>query len=227
MRKGKRKRKRKGKRNGAGAWGGEREGPRYLGLRFGKSSTHGYQAHTGLETKGIHLPLLLAVYQVVIILHAHELGPAVLLGAELHAGELVGPHAAGADVADLVTAHEIVQRLHGLLDGDRAVETVNLQQIDVIRLEAGEGGVHSLENALPREPAVVDVVDGLVDVLEGQSGRFVVFAHGAAAFGADDEFVARDAVLLDGFGDYAFRIAVAVDVGGVPCVHAAVEGGFE
>ena len=55
-------------------------------------STNRNQAHTSLVTELVHLPLLLAVQQIVMILHADELGPVVLLGAKLHLRELIGPH---------------------------------------------------------------------------------------------------------------------------------------
>ena len=43
-----------------------------------------------------HLPLLLAVEQVVVVLHGDEPGPAVALGDVLRLGELPGPHRRGA-----------------------------------------------------------------------------------------------------------------------------------
>ena len=108
-----------------------------------------------------------------MILHADELGPAVLLGAELHHGELVGPHAARADVAHLAAAHEVVQRQHRLLDRDRRVEPVSvshlppgrpnrpfsrketlpmdLKDVDVRRLQSLERGVDRVEDCGPRK----------------------------------------------------------------------------
>ena len=70
--------------------------------------------------------------------------------------------------------------------------------------------------------------DGVEDVLSAEADLVhhsaVVDAHGAGhacgvvggdaeeAFGEDDEFLARDGVLFDGFADYAFGFAVGVDV---------------
>src|SRR5690606_36532674 len=48
-----------------------------------------------------HLALLLAVEEVVVVLHADELGPAVGLGDVLRLAELPGPHRRRADVARL------------------------------------------------------------------------------------------------------------------------------
>ena len=77
------------------------------------------------------------------------------------------------------------------------------------------------------ESALIYVVDGFVDVLEGEDFGGVAFSDGAAAFGADDEFVAGDVVFFDGFADGFFGDPVRVDVGCVPGVEAAVVGGFE
>ncbi len=60
----------------------------------------GYQPHTRGVAELVHFALFLAVEEVVVILHADEFRPAVFLSAELNHGELVGPHAAGADVVD-------------------------------------------------------------------------------------------------------------------------------
>jgi len=74
-------------------------------------------------------------------LHGDKLGPAVLLGAELHLRELIGPHARGANVANLAGGHEVMQRAHGLGDGRVRVETVDPEKVDVGCAEALEGGV--------------------------------------------------------------------------------------
>ena len=48
-----------------------------------------------------HLPLLLAVEQVVVVLHGDEAGPAVAVGEVERLGELPGVHGGGAEVAHL------------------------------------------------------------------------------------------------------------------------------
>ena len=112
--------------------------------------TYWDQADTRLGAELVHLSLLLAVQQVVVVLHRHELRPSVLLGHKLHRGELVSPHAAGADVADLAARDQVVQGFHGLLDRHSRVEAVDLEQIDVGRVEAAEGGVDRGKDALAR-----------------------------------------------------------------------------
>ena len=87
--------------------------------------------------EGVHLALLFAVEQVVVVLHTDELCPAVLLSGVLEQRELPGPHAAGADVVHFTGADEVVEREHCFFDGRVRVEAVDLQQVEVIELEAG------------------------------------------------------------------------------------------
>ena len=96
-----------------------------------------------------------------MILHADEFRPAVLLGDELHAGELGGPHAGGADVADFTGLHEVVEGAHGFVDGSGAVEAVDLEEVDVGGLEAGEGGFDLVEDGGAGLAVLVLVVFGL------------------------------------------------------------------
>lgn len=104
---------------------------------------------------------------------------------------------------------------------------MDLQEIDVWCVEAGEGCIDSSEDGLAREAALVHVVDCLVDVLQGHHFGAVAFSDGTAAFGADDELVAGDVVIFDGGADDGFRDAVRVDIGCVPCIETTVVGGFE
>ena len=85
------------------------------------------ESHTCLVTVPVHLPLFLAIKQVIMILHAHELGPAMLLGTELHHSELIRPHAARTDVPDLTTSYQIIERLHGLLDRGIMIKAMDLE----------------------------------------------------------------------------------------------------
>ena len=58
--------------------------------------------------------------------------------AELHHRELIGPHAAGTDIADLSVLDKIMQGGHGFFDGRFSVEAVYLEEIDVVGIEAGK-----------------------------------------------------------------------------------------
>jgi hypothetical protein len=108
--------------------------------------------------KGIHLALFLAVQQVVVVLHADEFRPAVPLGGVLQQGELPGPHAAGADVVHFAGAHEVVQGQHCFFDRGVRVEAVDLQQVEVVQLQAGEGGVDCFEDGGAGEALIVEDV---------------------------------------------------------------------
>ena len=81
-----------------------------------------------------------------MVLHADEFRPAVLFGCVLQEGELPGPHAAGADVVHFARADEVVQRKHGFFEGSVWVEAVDLQQVEVVELQAGEGGVYCFKD---------------------------------------------------------------------------------
>lgn len=91
-----------------------------------------------------------------------------------------------------------------------------LKEIDVWRVDTAKGGFDGVEDALAGEAALVHVIDGLIDVLEGQRFRVVAFPDGSTAFGKEDELMARDVVFLDGFADNFFRGAVAVNICRVP-----------
>src|SRR5689334_15212409 len=94
-----------------------------------------------------HLPLFFSINQIVLVLHADKLGPPILLCYKLHSGKLSRPHAAGTDVPDLTTLHQIMQSLHGLLDGDTVVESVDLQKINVVGTQSLQGSIDLLENS--------------------------------------------------------------------------------
>ncbi len=93
-----------------------------------------------------HLALLLALHQVVQILHGHELGPAVQLGDVLHLGELPGPHRRGTEVAGLASLDDIVEGFHRFLDWRDRIETMYLIEVDVVGAEANKRGVDLLQN---------------------------------------------------------------------------------
>lgn len=84
------------------------------------------QAHSGFMAKLYHLPLFFTIKQIVLVLHADELDPSVLLGTELHQCELISPHRASPDIADLACLDQIVESFHGLFDGSVGIEAVDL-----------------------------------------------------------------------------------------------------
>ena len=108
----------------------------------------------------VHLALLLAVQQVVVVLHADKRRPPATLRHELHPRKLRRPHAAGPNVPHLAALDQVVERLHRLLDGRAAVEAVDLQQVDVRGVEAAQGGVDLVEDGRTGETELVLVVLG-------------------------------------------------------------------
>src|SRR5579872_399104 len=74
----------------------------------------GDQADAFLEAQRVHLPLFLAIEQVVVVLHHGEARAPRLVGAMQVLGELVGEHRARADVQRLALLHHVVQRLDRL-----------------------------------------------------------------------------------------------------------------
>lgn len=149
-----------------------------------------------------------------MVLHAHKLGPPVLLRDELHASKLHCPHAARANVAHLSALDEVVQRLHCLLDRHGVVEAVDLQQVNVRGVEAGERGVDSIEDGGAAKADMVRVVFELREfVCVFDTSQTGVFADGAEAFCEDGELVARDGELFDCSANDLFGDAVGVDVG--------------
>lgn len=75
-----------------------------------------------------------------MILHANELGPVVLLSDKLHLRELIGPHRTCSDVSDFAGFYEIVKGFHRFFNGNIRVEAVDLEEVEVWRIETFEGG---------------------------------------------------------------------------------------
>jgi len=89
-------------------------------------------AYPSLVTKAIHLALFLTIAEIIVVLHADELSPAVLLGDKLKLGELGCIHGARTNVANFTALDEIVESPHGFFSGDGRVITVDLEEVDVI-----------------------------------------------------------------------------------------------
>ncbi len=152
-----------------------------------------------------HLPFLLAVEEVVVVLHADEAGPAVPVGEVERLGELPRVHRRRAQVAGLARLDDVVQRLERLLDRCVAVPPVNLQQVDVVQSQPAERVVDLGEDRLPgQSPAV------------GPGTRLAV------DLGGDDRRLAVGEVAQRPAQDLLTR-SVGVDVGGVEEVDARVD----
>lgn len=109
---------------------------------------------------------------------------------------------AGANIAHLPALNNVVKSLHDLLAGRLPVQTVDLQHIDV-RAQPLNTGIDRIEDMLPGETDAVD--EGAIIAGRGRDGREVAFVVDAEeALGQDDDAVAGDVVLLQGFADDGF-----------------------
>ena len=121
-----------------------------------------------------------------------------------------------------------MQSLHRLLNRRIGIEPMNLQQIHIIRPQTLQARIHSIENGPTAQTAVIHIVFALRNLLPIHDTPDVRrLAHVTVAFAEDDELVPGNVELLDRLADDLFAYAVAVDVGGVPGVEAAVVGCFE
>lgn len=152
----------------------------------------------------------------------------ILLRRELQSCKVDCPHGRSANVADLARLDEIVQSLHGLLEGGVIVEAVNLKQIDVVGTQTTQGGVDLVEDGGARELELVDVVlaglkVGSIDVVT----HLGLLGDAPEALGHDDDLFAGDLVLAQGLAHDGLAVPVGVDIGRVPRVETAVVGGLE
>ena len=180
----------------------------------GRVRTYRNETNTSVVAEPVHLTLFLAVEQIVVVLHADELGPAVLLSGKLHPRKLDSPHGAGTNVVHLAALDQVMQCLHRLLDWSVVVESVDLQEIDVVGIEALQGGIDLVEDGLARQTALVGVVSELWKlraILD--CSQTWVLARVSVAFGEDDELMAGKFVLLDRLANDLFRDSVGVYVG--------------
>lgn len=106
---------------------------------------------------------------------------------------------ASTDVPHLAALNHIVQSFHDLLARGLAVQTVDLQHVDV-RAEPLDAGVDRVEDVLARQADAVDEV--AVVAGRGRDGREVALVVNAVeALGQDDDAVAGDVVFLQGFAE--------------------------
>lgn len=176
-----------------------------------------------------HLPLFFTVDEVIVVLHADrmladlqhssetlgnvpdKLVPPILLSNVLQRLELPCRHRTRTNVPDPTLLDNIVQRLHNLLPWCTTIKTVDLQDIDVCT-KALDALLNSVEDVLAAEADLVDHL-AVVDGHRCDTERWVFFVDTEVAFRKEDELVAGDVVLLDGFGDDLLGDAMGVGVG--------------
>ena len=157
-----------------------------------------------IGTQRVHLALLLAIDEVVVVLHRDETGPTVLALQVERLAELPCVHGGGAEVADLAALHQIVQRLQGLLDRGGRIPAMDLVEVDVVHAQSAQTGVHLGEDRLP-----------------GQAGEVGAVAHPTVHLGRHHQLVAPT-VVGQGPADDLLAGSGRVDVRGVeevdPCL---------
>ena len=153
-----------------------------------------------------HVALGLAVQQRVLRLRGDERCPAVLAAQVERGLDLVGRPLAESDVARLAGPHDLVERLHRLLERRPGVVAMALVEVDVIRAQAVERGVDLLQHLLAGE-ALVLVVHREVELCREHVG------------------VARPR--FEHVAEERLRRPERVDVGGVDEVDAGVERGVD
>lgn len=158
-----------------------------------------------------HLPLFFTVDEVVVVLHADELVPPILLSNVLQRLKFPRRHRAGTDVSNPALLHNIIQRLHDLLPWGAAVQPVDLQNIDVCT-QALYALLDSVEDVFAAKTDLVDHV-AIIGRDRCDTKGWVFFVDAEVAFREEDDLVTGDVVLLEGFGNDLLGDAVGVDVG--------------
>ena len=102
-------------------------------------------------TERVHLALLFALNQIVLILHADEWRPAVLPLGINRFGELPRIHRRGADIARFARLHHVAQRFQRLLQRRLIIPAVNLQQVDILHIQTAQAVVDRLHNIFTRQ----------------------------------------------------------------------------
>ena len=113
-----------------------------------RERTEGRDGDTLIPAVGEHLPLFLAIQQVVLALHVHEWRPPVHGRHVVHLRELPRIHGGRAEIAHLAGTDRIVQRLHGLLDGRVSIESVDHVEVDIV-------GAYPLKRPVDRDRDVL------------------------------------------------------------------------
>ena len=155
---------------------------------------------------------LLAIEQRIFVLHAHERRPAILLRNRVHFRELPGPHRACANVPNLSTLDKIMKRFHCLCNGRVRIEAVDLQEVDVCRLEPGERSLDLVEDRRTRQTRLIDIVPRISKLRVVESSDSNVIECEEVALCEDNDAIPWDVILLQEVADDALRFAIGIRV---------------
>jgi MFS family permease len=123
-----------------------------------RQRTPGNHADPLGPAQGQHLAFLLAVKEVVVVLHRHEARPAVMVGQVQRLAELPGGHGRCAEVTGLARLDDVVQGFECLLNRRVVVPAVNLVEIDIVRSEPAQARVDLGQDRLARKTPGVHVL---------------------------------------------------------------------
>lgn len=129
------------------------------------------------------------------VLHADELCPSVLLRDVVHHLELPCPHRASTQISHFAHSDEVVESFHGFFDGRAGIESVDLEEIDVVGPETFEGRVNLVEDGLTTESGLVHVVPSVFQIAHCECVGRAFFVGQEIAFCEDDEAFSWDVVL--------------------------------
>lgn len=139
-----------------------------------------------------------------------ELVPPILFGNVLQRLELPRRHGTSTDVPDPALLNNIVECLHNLLPRRATIEAVDLQNIDVCA-EALDALLDSVEDVFAAEADLVDHL-AIIGGYRRNTERWILLVDAEIAFREENELVAGNVVLRDGFGDNLLRDAMGIYV---------------
>lgn len=147
----------------------------------------------------------------------------------LHELELPRPAAAHPDVPHPSGLNDVVQRAHRLFDRSVVVESVALEDIDVVELQSGQRVLDRGEDSLSGISPVVTSKDhphlsGQPPVVGPSSGTFVLeFTIGVVRLGEDHDALTGDIVFLEKLAKDHLALPCRVDVGSVKSLRVSLE----
>ena len=105
-----------------------------------------------------HFALLLAIDEVVVILHGDEPRPAARVRQVQRLGELPGRHTGRAQVASLPRANDVIERFEGLVDRCVRIPSMDLIEVDVVDAQSAQRGIDRVHHVFSRQPPIVRAV---------------------------------------------------------------------
>lgn len=105
---------------------------------------------------------------------------------------------------------------------------MNVEDIDIVGVQALERRVDLVDDGSTREIALVDIVFGHLNRLSVclVSG-FPILAHRPEALGHDDNLLSGNVVALEGIADDGLARTLRIGIGCIPRVYTAVVCGLE